>query len=163
MTGDGSGLTCAEAFAQHFHAGFKVVQGAGAHPGVPVADEVVGIADQLQQLTAVMFAKFGGGQLQVEQADVRQFGQIDGEQRAVGADFIVIIAKTTQVDFAVVAELFEEEADALAIGTAAVLRRVVAQGSEVCHCPRQQLFADARWFGGRLGAVAVQVNRPQPG
>ena len=87
MAGDGLGLACAEAFAQHFHAGFKVVQGAGAHPGVPVADEIVGVADQLQQLTAVMFAKFGGGQLQVEQADVRQFGQIDGEQRAVGTDF----------------------------------------------------------------------------
>ena len=94
---------------------------------------------------------------------MRQFGQIDGEQRAVGADFIVIIAETTQVDFAVVAELFEEKADAFAIGTTAVLRRVIAQGSEVGHRPRQQLFADARRFGGRLGAVVVQVNRPQPG
>ena len=68
---DSSGLACAEAFAQHFHTGFKVVQGAGAHPGVPVADEIVGVADQLQQLTAVMFAEFGGGQLQVEQAELR--------------------------------------------------------------------------------------------
>ena len=79
-----------QALAQYFHACFEVAQGAGTLVLVAVLYEIVRVADQLQQLAAVMFAQLGCGQLQVKQADVCQFGQVYGEQRAVGADALVV-------------------------------------------------------------------------
>ena len=79
-----------QAFAQYFHACFEVAQGAGTLVLVAVLYEIVRVADQLQQLAAVMFAQLRRRQLQIQQADVHQFGQIHGEQRAVGADALVV-------------------------------------------------------------------------
>ena len=82
-----------QAFAQYFHACFEVAQGAGTLVLVTVLYEIVRVVHQLQQLAAVVFTQLRRGQLQVKQADVRQFGQVYGEQRAVGTDAFVVAAQ----------------------------------------------------------------------
>ena len=162
LSGFGLRRAAVEAVAQHFHPGFEVAQGAGALVLVAVLDVVVGVVDELQQLAAVVFAQLARRQLQVEQADVHQFGQVHGEQRAVGADFVVVAAQAFEVGFAVVAELFEQKPNALAVGTAAVLHRVFAQCGEVGMGAGEGLLVDGRRFVDVLQDAAV-VAQPQPG
>ena len=158
-----------EALTQHFHARFQVGQGARLLVQVVMLDVVVDVAYQLQQLAAVLPAQLFGRQLQVKQADVAQFRQVNGEQCAVGADALVIAAQFFEVTFAVVAELFEQESDALAIGAAAVLRGVFAQGSEVSMGAGEGLFVEclvsSRCFAGCGGgnAASTRAMRQAPG
>ena len=109
-----------------------------------------------------MFAQLGCGQLQIQQADVHQFGQVYGEQRAVGTDAFVVAAQVFKIGFAVVAELFEKQADALAVGAAAVLHRVFAQRDEVGVRAGEGLFVDGRRSGAGAEKLRV-VAQPQPG
>ena len=61
-----------------------------------------------------------------------------------------------------VAELFEKQADALAVGAAAVLHRVFAQRDEVGVRAGEGLFVDGRRSGAGAEKLRV-VAQPQPG
>ena len=61
-----------------------------------------------------------------------------------------------------VAELFEKQADALAVGAAAVLHRVFAQRDEVGVRAGEGLFVDGQWLGAGARDARV-IAQPQPG